>query len=84
MNNKILVIVYVPLIEKEFDILIPTVKKVGTVKNLIIKIVEENTDGVFSDNNSRYLYDKVSGNLIDDNLFVRDSNLKNGTKVILY
>ena len=31
MKNKILVIVYVPLIEKEFDIYIPIVKKVGTV-----------------------------------------------------
>ena len=40
MQNKILVIVYVPMIEKEFDIYIPTVKKIGTIKNLIIKIVE--------------------------------------------
>ena len=37
MKNKLLVIVYVPLIEKELDVYIPIVKKVGTVKNLIIK-----------------------------------------------
>lgn len=47
MKNKILVIVYVPLIEKEFDIYIPIAKKVGTVKNLIIKIIEESSEGTF-------------------------------------
>ena len=40
MKNKILIIVYVPMIEEEYDIYIPVVKKVGTVKNLIIKIIK--------------------------------------------
>ena len=84
MQNKILVIVYVPMIEKEFDIYIPIVKKVGTVKNLIIKIVEENSDGTFVNDNCKNLYDKLSGEKIDDNLFVKESIIKNGSKLILY
>ena len=84
MKNKLLVIVYVPLIEKEFDIYIPTIKKVGTVKNLIIKIVEEASEGTFIDDNCKKLYDKLTGELIDDNQFVRKSTIKNGSKLILY
>ena len=84
MKNKILVLVYVPIIEKEFNIYIPLAKKVGTIKNLIIKIVEENSDGVFKNDNCKYLYDKISGEQIDDNLFVKNSIIENGTKLILY
>ena len=84
MNNKVLIIVYVPLLEKEYDFYIPTVKKVGTVKNLIMKIVEENTDGSFINDGCKHLYDKVTGNKLDDNEFVKHSNIKNGTKLLLY
>ena len=84
MQNKILVIVYVPMIEREFDVYIPIVKKVGTVKNLIIKIVEENSDGIFVNDNTKNLYDKLSGEKIDDQLFVKESIIKNGSKLILY
>lgn len=84
MKDKLFVMVYVPLIEEEYDIYIPTVKKVGTVKKLIIKIVEEGTDGLFKDDGTRFLYDKLSGDLIDDNQWVRDSVIKNGSKLVLY
>jgi uncharacterized ubiquitin-like protein YukD len=72
------------MIEREFDILIPIVKKVGTVKKLIISIVEENTENVFKDNGCLFLYDKRTGNVIDDDAFVSNSGIKNGTKLILY
>lgn len=84
MKNKILVVVYVPLIEKEFNIYIPNAKKVGTIKNLIIKIVEESSDGTFLNDGCKELYDKLTGEQIDDNQFVKYSNIKNGTKLILY
>jgi len=84
MKNKILVMVYVPMIEREFDIYIPIVKKIGTIKKLIIKIIAEKSDGIFNDDNTKNLYDKITGDIIDDNLFVKESNLENGSKIILY
>lgn len=84
MKNKILILVYVPMIEKEYNIYIPLAKKVGTIKNLIINVVEEASEGVFLNNNCRYLYDKISGEKIDDNQFVKNSGIKNGSKIILY
>ena len=84
MNSKILVIVYIPMLEREYEIYVPTVKRVGTIKNLIIKVVEENSDGTFLNDGTKYLYDKITGEKIEDNLFVKYSNIKNGTKLVLY
>ena len=84
MKNKIMVCVYVPLIEKEYDIYIPVVKKFGTVKNIIIKMVEDNSDGTFADDGAKNLYNKMTGELIDEQQFVKFSNIKNGSKLILY
>lgn len=84
MKGKILIIVYVPLIDKEYNLYIPITKKVGTVKNLIIKIVEENSDGSFINDNCKNLYDKLTGQKILDNLFVKESGIINGSKLILF
>ena len=37
MNNKILIRLYIPLIEEEYDIFIPINKRVGTIKQLLEK-----------------------------------------------
>ena len=55
MKNKVYVVVSVPMIDQEFDMYLPIVKKVGAIKKLIIRIVEEemrriqNTDEYISD-----------------------------------
>ena len=84
MNSKVLIMVYVPMIERDYNIYIPISKKVGTVKNLILKVVEENSDGTFENDGTKFLYDKLTGEKIDDNLFVKFSTIKNGSKLILY
>ena len=83
MKNKILVMVYVPMIEEEYDVYIPTIKKVGTIKNLIIKMVEE-YNAAFVDDGCKYLYDKMTGEKIDEQQFIKYSVIKNGSKLVLY
>lgn len=84
MKDKILVIVSVPMIETEYDMYIPTCKKIGTVKNLMMKMIEEQSDASFVDDSCKSIYDKETGERIDENQFVRDSIIKNGTKLIIY
>lgn len=84
MNNKVLVLVYVPMIEANFDIYIPTTKKIGSVKNLIMDIVSNETDGAFNKSDTCRLFDKQTGDVLDENLYVKQSNIKNGMKLILY
>lgn len=79
--NKILVIVYVPILETKYDIYIPINKKIGTIKNSIIDSIEE----LNYDKNIRKLklYDKDSSMLYNNNIFVKESGIVNGTKLIL-
>lgn len=82
--NKYLITVIVPFIELEFDIYIPNNKKIGTIKTLILESLSD-----LSENNYNKKYDEVrvidrdTGNEFENNIFVKDSNLKNGSKIII-
>lgn len=81
--NKILIVVYIPLIEQEYDIYIPINKKIGTIKNTIIKSIVELSDGNIKNTSDLKLYDKETTNIYDNNIIVKDSGIKNGSKLIL-
>jgi hypothetical protein len=81
--NKLLITVYVPLIEEKYDILIPTNKKIGTVKKVIIDTIYELSGGNLKNIDNLKLYDKDSGKNYDNNLYVKNSEIVNGTNVIL-
>lgn len=81
--DKILVLVYVPLLEQQYDILIPINRKVGTIKNLIANTVVELSDGNFQPDGNFKLYDKKTGKKIDNDVYVKNSGIVNGTKLIL-
>jgi len=81
--KKILVLVYVPLLEMQYDIYIPINKKIGTVKNTIINSISElNYDNIENFSNLK-LYDKDSSMLYDNDIFVKESGIVNGSKLLL-
>ena len=82
-NNKILIRLYVPLIEKSYDLYIPINKKIGTIKSLIEKGLNELTDNVYMPSKETNFYSKETGSIYDINQTVRDTDLKNGSKIIL-
>lgn len=84
MNGKVYIVVSVPMIEQSFDLYIPTTKKVGTVKNLILKMIEEESEQNFIADQTKSLYDKESGERINEEEYVKDSVIKNGSKLILF
>ena len=83
MNNKILIELEVPLIEKRYDLFIPINKKVGTVKNLIENALVELTDSAYVPKDDSNFYSKETGEIFDVNKTVRDTNLRNGSRIIL-
>lgn len=83
MNNKILIEVEIPLIEKKYDIFIPINKKVGTIKTLLEQALVELTDKAYKQNEEANFYSKETGDLYDVNRTVRDTDLKNGSRIIL-
>ena len=66
-NNKILLEVYIPSIEKEYDIYVPVNKKIGTVKKLVEDGLLDLTDNVYIINNDTNLYSKDTGIMYDLN-----------------
>jgi hypothetical protein len=77
MNNKILVTVFVPLLDENYDLFIPVNKKVGTIKKVIIDSIKNLADKDY------LLMLKSNCEVIDDNIYVKNSEIKNGSKLIL-
>ena len=82
--NKYLITVMVPELEVEFDLYIPNNKKIGTIKGTILKAILELTNGTFNKSiNSVRLIDREFGVEYDNNIIVKDSKIRNGTKLVL-
>lgn len=84
MNNKILIEVIVPLLEKNFEIYIPVNKRISTVIKLIEKSLNEITNGYYpAQKENSVIIDEESGSVFDVNLTVKESKMINGSKIIL-
>ena len=81
-NNKILIQLYIPLIEEEYDVFIPINKRVGTIKQLLEKSISEQSNGYIITEDTN-LYSKDTGIVYDAQLLVKDTDLKNGSRVVL-
>ena len=81
--NKVLVKLYIPMLEEEYDIWIPLNKKISNVIILLIKAVNEFSGGFYNPVQMPYLYDKLTGTAYNVNLTVKDSKIKNGTEIIM-
>lgn len=82
-NNKILLEVFIPLIEEEYDIFVPINKNIGTIKKIIEKGIQELSDKGYQIREDFNLYSKESGAMYDVNSKLIDTDLKNGSRIIL-
>ena len=83
MNDKILILVYVPSIESELDFYIPINKKIGTIKLALINFINSKYGDKIDSDANLVMYNKKTGQIYDDNIFVKDSDLENGVKILL-
>lgn len=82
--NKYLITVIVPIIEFEYDIYIPNNKKIGTIKTLILESLSELSNNSFNKKiNEVRMIDRDTGNEFENNMYVKDSGIKNGSKIII-
>lgn len=82
-ENKILIKLSIPLIEKNYDIYIPVNKKVGTIKKLVEQGLIELTDNAYIIKEETNFYSKETGQVYDVNKTVRETDLQNGSRIIL-
>ena len=83
IENKVLVSVNVPILEKKYDIYFPVNRKMYNVIEMIKSSLFELSQGSFNIKNDYVLYNEENGEPYDMNLLVRDSSIRNGSKVIL-
>lgn len=82
MMNKILITVVVPTIEEKYDIYIPVSKSIKVTKNLLVKTINELSEGHFPMREKCELLSS-EGRIFDDNLIIKECGLKNGDKIVL-
>lgn len=83
MNNKILINVYVPVLNSAYDFLIPVQLQVFEVTELIKRAVAELSEGRFIPSYDTALAFRETGTVCDINDIVFESEIKNGTKLML-
>ena len=78
--NKVLISLFIPAIDKKYDVWIPVNKKVYNVIILLIKGIKDQN---YNPENMPLLYNKVTGECYDLNLNVQETDIKNATELIL-
>ena len=74
--NKVLVKLYVPTIEKEYDIWIPLNRRIYTTIKLIVKAINEFTNGEYNPSKLPVLYDRKTAKPFDINLTIGNQALE--------
>jgi len=84
MKNKVLVQLIVPYLESKYDLFIPINKRIGNVIELLCKMLNEITNGLYNENSDdKKLYNAVTGEMYNIQDLVRKTNIRNGSKIVL-
>lgn len=81
--NKILLEVYLPLLEQSYELFVPTHNKIQNIIDLTIKAVGEMLDDNTLTNENKVLCSKKDGRIYDNNMNIKESGLENGSQVVL-
>lgn len=82
-ENKVLVTVNIPSLEQSYDVYVPVNKKVFSVILMLKNSLYMISQGIFKLDGEYFLYDAKTGNIYDMNLLVRDTDIRNGSTIIL-
>lgn len=78
-ENKFMVNLYVLALDKHFELFIPIDEKVGN----IVKLIDNSLFNNFPKDKKFTLLNLYSGSIYKNNVLVRDTDIKNETKLIL-
>lgn len=81
--DKVLVEIFVPVLDRSFDIFIPRTSSMAQVLELVKKAVKEMSDGRFITNENTAICYRENGTIININLSVYELEIRNGSKLML-
>lgn len=83
MKNKVFIIVEVPLIEQKYEVYVPVGKQLYKVAKILSKAISELSGGHYPVKEDATIYSKSTGQPYNINLTVKDSDIRNGSEIIL-
>ena len=84
MKDKVLVKLVVPDIEETYDIFLPCNRKIGSIIKLINKAIPELSNDLYKESTKNFLYNDETGNKYDLNVILKDSDIRNGSRIVLF
>ncbi|HBA37656.1 MAG TPA: hypothetical protein DCY94_02945, partial [Firmicutes bacterium] len=83
MNNKILIRLFVPELDYNFDVFIPSNEIVWKIKKLLAKSVSDLTGGAINATSDYALINKVTSKVYDNNEVIFETDIRNGAELLL-
>lgn len=81
--NKVLVRVFFPRINEWYEIWIPLNQKISSIIAQLLKGINELNNEDYKLNDLPVLYNRATGEYYDFNIIVENTNIRNGTELIL-
>ena len=83
MNNKYNIKLLVPSLYKTYDLLIPVNNNIAEIIIMITKGLNIINSGEFNNSKKMYLYNSITGLPYEMEQIITDTDIKNGSKLIL-
>ncbi len=83
IENKVLVSLDVPVLETKYDVYFPVNRKVHNVIKMLKVSLFGLSKGAFKVDSNYVLYNKENGKVYDMNALVRDTDIRNGSEIIM-
>ncbi|MCI6265961.1 MAG: hypothetical protein MR598_03835 [Erysipelotrichaceae bacterium] len=82
MENKVLVNLYIPFLEKKYELFLPVNKTIGEIILMLAKALPEVTNGYYEYKGEERLYNRINGAEYNINELLKYTNIRNGTELI--
>ena len=81
--SEILVGIFVPAIQTEYDVFIPANSTISDILELTGKAISDQSDGRFVPDETTVICRRADGTILDINRSVYESGIRNGSKLML-
>lgn len=82
MSFRVYITLEIPILDKKYELLVPVDRRVHDVITILKNNIPELSENYYKDK-SPSLYNNTDGQIYDMNLIIKDSNIKNGTRLLL-
>ena len=83
MENKVLVKLFVPELDSNFDVFIPVNEVIWKINKMLVKSVSDLTNSNINGNKEFILLNKITTRVYNNNEIVINTDIRNGTELIL-